>query len=583
MAGLKVFGFIGLLFGALQVWAAPTSVCQRTCDTIQVDGQLTETTWKRAVPLSPLRDLSGRKAAYQADIRMAYDDTCLYFAAVLPAKTLLAKLTERDSIIYHDDDFEIFIDPACTGRNYVELEINQLNTVWDLFITAPYREGEACVALHDWDIKGLKTAVTHQGTLNQGEDDDISWTVEVAWPWESITGHSHLPRRGEAPKDGTVMRFNFSRVDHPLKPDGTRGEVNTVWAPTRQATIHAPEHWGLIRFSDAPVGTPEAFPPQVGLWVHGNDKTLTPDHVKAWADAGITQVVIDGPVDRIDLIAGWAKACGLKTVAWVWSLNRPDDAVALQHPDWYAVSAEGKSCHAEADRPFVPYYQFLCPTHPEVRAHLADWVKQICALDSVDAIQLDYIRLPDVVLPCGLWKNYGLDMSTILPPYDFCYCARCRKGFEEAAPTDKAWIDHRLQAVADVANHLADTARAAGKPCGAAVFPTPRLAAEMVRQDWSRFSLDFAFPMVYASFYEETNDWITACVQEAKTVLANSAVGPYPVYPGLHLPDFKGDDLRNFLPELLKANPAGFCLFSHETFTPEVQRVLRAVLKGSAR
>ena len=101
--------------------------------------------------------------------------------------------------------------------------MNQLNTVWDLFLTAPYGR-PFNEALHDWDIKGLQTAVTLQGTLNDGEGDDTSWTVEIAWPWESITGHSSLPRKGAPPPPGTVMRMNFSRVDH---VDGV--ERNTVW------------------------------------------------------------------------------------------------------------------------------------------------------------------------------------------------------------------------------------------------------------------------------------------------------------------------------------------------------------------
>ncbi|MBR3944730.1 MAG: hypothetical protein IKK15_06500, partial [Akkermansia sp.] len=47
--------------------------------------------------------------------------------------------------------------------------------------------------------------------------------------------------------------------------------------------------------------------------------------------------------------------------AWLWAANRPGDSLALQHPDWYAVNRIGKSCHAPQDRPFVEYYQFLCP------------------------------------------------------------------------------------------------------------------------------------------------------------------------------------------------------------------------------
>lgn len=567
MRGLIGLGLL-LIAGVLQ--AVPTYVCQRTLTPLVVDGVLDEATWAAVKPLSPLRDLSGKASAFAAEIKMTYDDQYLYVGAVLPEKVLAATLTQRDSIIYRDDDFEVFIDPTCTGRNYVELEINQFNTVWDLFITAPYREGKACVALHDWDIKELKTAVTVQGTLNQPNDTDTSWTVEIAWPWESITGHSELPRKGSAPTPGTEMRFNFSRVDH----DGG-AEWNTVWAPTRQVTIHAPEHWGRVRFSDNPAGTVENYPPKVGLWVHGNDDALTAESVRTWAEAGITTLVIDGTPEAISRISAWGKAAGLETIAWFWSLNRPEDQTALKHPEWYAVSVEGKGCHKESERPFVAYYQFLCPSRTEVREYLKQRIAEIAAISTVDAVQLDYIRQPDVVLPKALWATYGLDMSTTLPAYDFCYCAHCKAQFgKEPIADDDAWVEFRLNAVAATANALIETVRAAGKRCGAAVFPTPKMAAKMVYQDWSRFNLDFAFPMVYHSFYGEARPWITHCTKEALDTIE----GRFPIYPGLHLPDFEPSALNTQLAWLLQYNPAGACLFSHETFTPERQAAVRAIV-----
>src|SRR5690606_40527589 len=51
------------------------------------------------------------------------------------------KLHKRDEVIYYDNDFEVFIDPKGTTHNYFEIEINALNTVFDLRLPRPYRNG----------------------------------------------------------------------------------------------------------------------------------------------------------------------------------------------------------------------------------------------------------------------------------------------------------------------------------------------------------------------------------------------------------------------------------------------------------
>jgi uncharacterized lipoprotein YddW (UPF0748 family) len=163
-------------------------------------------------------------------------------------------------------------------------------------------------------------------------------------------------------------------------------------------------------------------------------------------------------------------------------------------------------------------------------------------------------------------------MSTTLPAYDFCYCAHCKAQFgKEPIADDEAWREFRLNAVAATANALIETVRAAGKRCGAAVFPTPKMASQMVYQDWSRFNLDFAFPMVYHSFYGEKIVWNNHCTLESRRAID----GRFPIYPGLHLPDFTRGELDAHLQFLLHLNPDGVCLFSHETFTPERQAALK--------
>ena len=83
-------------------------------------------------------------------------------AAEMDEPDVWGVLTERDSVIFHDNDFEIFIDPDGDTHAYYELEVNALGTPWDLMLITPYRDGGP--AIHAWDIAGLQVGVRVRGT-----------------------------------------------------------------------------------------------------------------------------------------------------------------------------------------------------------------------------------------------------------------------------------------------------------------------------------------------------------------------------------------------------------------------------------
>lgn len=183
---------------------------------------------------------------------MLWDETWLYVAAELEEPHVWATLTERNSVIFHDNDFEIFLNPSCDARNYYEFEINALNTVWDLLLRVPYREGGT--ADSDWCIRGLRTAVHVDGTLNDPSDVDRGWSVEVAMPFAAFDQHegARCP-----PRAGDEWLVNFSRVEWDTRiVDGRyrkiegRAEHNWVWSPMGLIDMHLPLRWGVVRFVD---------------------------------------------------------------------------------------------------------------------------------------------------------------------------------------------------------------------------------------------------------------------------------------------------------------------------------------------
>jgi hypothetical protein len=229
-------------------------LCLRTDTTMEIDGVLDEWAWDRARVSDPFVDIEGDRLPVPllpTTVRMLWDDTYFYFAAEMVEPHLWATLTERDAIIYHDNDFEIFLDPDGDTHDYFELEVNALNTVWDLFLERPYRDGGP--AVHEWDIAGLQTAVSIDGTLNDPSDLDVGWIVEIAIPWTALAD-----RAGVAcpPVDGDCWRVNFSRVQWALAiPNGVyekldMPERNWVWSPQGLINMHYPEMWGVVEFKD---------------------------------------------------------------------------------------------------------------------------------------------------------------------------------------------------------------------------------------------------------------------------------------------------------------------------------------------
>ena len=240
-------------------------VCYRAPRVPVIDGRLDEAAWDAAAWTETFVDIEGdaRPApTLRTRAKLLWDDTYLYVAAELEEPDVWGTLTERDAAIFHDNDFEVFIDPDGDTHDYYELEINALGTVWDLFLVKPYRDGGPPIS--GWDIAGLESAVAVQGTINDPVRRDTSWTVELALPWKALAEAAPEKRR---PRDGEQWRLNFSRVEWDVdardgsyvkRADPATGkplpEHNWAWSPQGAVNMHMPERWGIIQFSDVRAG-----------------------------------------------------------------------------------------------------------------------------------------------------------------------------------------------------------------------------------------------------------------------------------------------------------------------------------------
>ena len=224
-----------------------------------IDGTV-DAAWDRAEWSEDFTDIEGPNHTtprQRTRVKMGWDATNLYILADLDEPDLWATLRTHDEIVFHDNDFEVFVDPDGDTREYYEIEVNALGTIFDLYLPLPYRaEGKAD---HGWTATGMKCAIALDGTLNDSTDLDRGWRVEMALPWTMFTPmaapggtHQHCAR---PPIAGDEWRINFSRVQWLLEKQGSgyskvpgRAEDNWVWTAQWIVDMHLPQWWGFVKF-----------------------------------------------------------------------------------------------------------------------------------------------------------------------------------------------------------------------------------------------------------------------------------------------------------------------------------------------
>ncbi len=262
----------GFVFAPLALFAAESAdwlnkmapimpenyVCRHADSPLVIDGKLDESAWAQAAWTSDFVDIQGAdkaKPRFRTRAKMLWDDNYLYIAAELAEPHVRATLTNHDSVIFQDPDFEVFMDPKGNTQPYYEFEMNALNTTWDLLLDKPYMDGGQ--PHNEWEIPGTKTAVQIRGTLNNPADTDQGWSVEIAFPWQALAEHA---RHAGPPTEGEQWRINFSRVEWQIVvTNGAEQKIpstpedNWVWSPQGVVDMHRPEMWGQVQFTRQPV------------------------------------------------------------------------------------------------------------------------------------------------------------------------------------------------------------------------------------------------------------------------------------------------------------------------------------------
>lgn len=258
--------------------------CYRTRSPLSITGRLDEAVWQKA-PQSPrfVDMVTGDAAIFDTRAAALWDDENLYVGFWIQEPFVEASLSERDSLIFTENDVEVFIDG---GDCYYEFEINALNTIYEVFFIwrdAYTRGGKFDVpefdllarqalsfagnydravnsfwwgthprgarwAFLDWDFPGLRTAVHVDGVMNDRTQVDNGWRVEIAFPWRGMKWLAN--GRSLPPQDGDEWRIFFGRFEK-LELAGTLPQPQPAWCWSKHGTLdtHVPECFTRVRFS----------------------------------------------------------------------------------------------------------------------------------------------------------------------------------------------------------------------------------------------------------------------------------------------------------------------------------------------
>lgn len=208
-------GTVLLLSGCAYLWhpspARPVITARYTAVPIQLDGALDDAAWQAAtaypLQMSVAELGEGKKLTEVGEARVTWDDQFLYVGVKFTDSDIVAEGQEDQLHHYLMGDLaEVFLKPI--DRTWY----------WEMYVTPAGRKttlwfpgrGRLGLKSSEDNPGGLRVAAQCQGTLNRWQDEDTSWTGEVAIPVQELTA------RGETFGAGAnwtlmVSRYNYGR------------------------------------------------------------------------------------------------------------------------------------------------------------------------------------------------------------------------------------------------------------------------------------------------------------------------------------------------------------------------------------
>ncbi len=225
--------------------AAPTTAAPA------IDGRLDDACWATTPAAQQFFARKGEGLPKEtSELRALWDARDLYLAVRCRAEVLrpalqrtgefIARATEHDGRVFHDDSIEIFLGPPDAPTDYMQFVTNALGTRY---------EGRGMDG--SWDVPWQAAGAT---------GDEGFWSAEVAIPWSSL---------GIEPAAGSALWLNVCRNNI------AQNEVS-MFSPVTHG-FHAPDEFGrLVLLAEAPRVVVEAGTiPALMMGANAIEPTLT--------------------------------------------------------------------------------------------------------------------------------------------------------------------------------------------------------------------------------------------------------------------------------------------------------------------
>lgn len=215
----------------------PVYECYKTGD-IVIDGKIEDEAWEKA-PVAHFVSQDGSEPRLKTTFRWLWNEAYLFGAFYLEDDHLWARRKQRDAHLWKENVMEFFINADGCHKSYIEIEINPLNTILDLFVLNKHHDINEIRQWWDWDCEGLKSAVILNGTLNDPSDIDEGWSFEIAIPFDQVYTAPNNP-----PRPGDQWFVDFCRKEGEENPDDL-GESS--WSPP---AFHNSLSYGILKFME---------------------------------------------------------------------------------------------------------------------------------------------------------------------------------------------------------------------------------------------------------------------------------------------------------------------------------------------